>query len=106
MTHDMAKKFWNLYLEMASKGGAHVNMLSPTEDFKARAHAGEFDTLTDDQYYKTEEAASFWDYQPSQMAGIILLNALTRTDMSDVEIDEIAGILADASVRTDYYTEE
>lgn len=26
--------------------------------------------------------------------------------MSDVEIDEIAGILADASVRTDYYTEE
>ena len=95
---------------MASKDGAHVNMLSPTEDFKARAHAGEFDTLTDDQYYKTEadaeEAASFWDCQPSQMAGIILLNALARTDMSDVEIDEIAGILADASVRTDYYTEE
>ena len=50
-----------------SKDGAHVNMLSPTEDFKARAHAGEFDTLTDDQYYKTEadaeEAASFWDCQ-------------------------------------------
>lgn len=110
MTHDMAKQFWNLYLGMASKDGAHVNMLSPTEDFKARAHAGEFDTLTDDQYYKTEadaeEAASFWDCQPSQMAGIILLNALARTDMSDVEIDEIAGILADASVRTDYYTEE
>lgn len=110
MTHDMAKKFWNLYLGMASKDGAHVNMLSPTEDFKARAHTGEFDTLTDDQYYKTEadaeEAASFWDYQPSKMAGIILLNALARTDMSDVEIDEIAGILADASVRTDYYTEE
>lgn len=110
MTHDMAKKFWDLYLGMASKDGAHVNMLSPTEDFKARAHAGEFDTLTDDQYYKTEadaeEAASFWDCQPSQMAGIILLNALARTDMSDVEIDEIAGILADASVRTDYYTEE
>ena len=110
MTHDMAKQFWNLYLGMASKDGAHVNMLSPTEDFKARAHAGEFDTLTDDQYYKTEadaeEAASFWDCQPSQMAGIILLNALARTDISDVEIDEIAGILADASVRTDYYTEE
>lgn len=49
MTHDMAKQFWNLYLGMASKDGAHVNMLSPTEDFKARAHAGEFDTLTDDQ---------------------------------------------------------
>ena len=57
MTHDMAKQFWNLYLGMASKDGAHVNMLSPTEDFKARAHAGEFDTLTDDQYYKTEAAS-------------------------------------------------
>ncbi len=57
MTHDMAKQFWNLYLGMASKDGAHVNMLSPTEDFKARAHAGEFDTLTDDQYYKTEADA-------------------------------------------------
>lgn len=110
MTHDMAKQFWNVYIGMASKDGAHVNMLSPTEDFKARAHAGEFDTLTDDQYYKTEadaeEVASFWDYQPSQMAGIILLNALARTNMSDVEIDDIAGILADASVRTDYYEEE
>ena len=75
-----------------------------------RAHAGEFDTLTDDQYYKTaaeaEEISSFWNYQPSESAGKILLTALARTNMSDVEIDEIAGILADASVRTDYYEEE
>lgn len=110
MTHDMAKQFWNVYIGMVSKNGAHVNMLSPAKDFNARAHAGEFDTLTDDQYYKTaaeaEEISSFWNYQPSETAGKILLTALARTNMSDVEIDDIAGILADASVRTDYYEEE
>ena len=110
MTHNMAKQFWNVYLGMAGKDGAHVNMSNPVDDFKARAHAGEFDNLTDDQYYRkeadAEEVASFWDYKPSEMAGIILLNALAKTDISDVEIDGIAGILADASVRTDYYTEE
>ncbi len=110
MTHDMVKQFWNVYLGMAGKDGAHVNMSNPVDDFKARAHAGEFDKLTDDQYYRkeadAEELSSFWDYQPSEMAGIILLNALAKTDISDVEIDDIAGILADASVRTDYYTEE
>lgn len=110
MTHDMAKQFWNVYIGMVSKNGAHVKMLSPAKDFNARAHAGEFDTLTDDQYYKTaaeaEEISSFWNYQPSETAGKILLTALARTNMSDVEIDDIAGILADASVRTDYYEEE
>lgn len=110
MTHDMAKQFWKVYIGMAGKDGAHVNMSNPVDDFKERAHAGEFDKLTDDQYYRkeadAEEVASFWDYKPSEMAGIILLNALAKTDISDVEIDDIAGILADASVRTDYYTEE
>lgn len=110
MTHDMAKQFWNVYIGMASKNGANVNMLSPAKDFNTRAHAGEFDTLTDEQYYKTEaeveEISSFWNYQPSETAGKILLTALARTNMSDVEIDDIAGILADASVRTDYYEEE
>ena len=110
MTHDMAKQFWKVYIGMAGKDGAHVNMSNPVDDFKERAHAGEFDNLTDDQYYRkeadAEEVASFWDYKPSEMAGIILLNALAKTDISDVEIDDIAGILADASVRTDYYTEE
>lgn len=110
MTHDMAKQFWNVYIGMASKDGAHVNMSSPTEDFKARAHAGEFDRLTDDQYYQkeadAEEIASFWNYRHCETAGNILLNALARTDMSETEIDEIAGILADASARTDYYTAE
>ena len=110
MTHDMAKQFWNVYIGMASKNGANVDMFNPTDNFKASAHAGEFDALTDDQYYRkeaeAEEISSFWDCQPSEKAGIILLTALARTDMSDAEIDEIAGILADASVRTDYYTEE
>ena len=36
MTHDMAKQFWNVYIGMASKNGANVNMLSPAKDFNAR----------------------------------------------------------------------
>ena len=110
MTHDMAKQFWKVYIGMAGKNGMHANMSNPVDDFKASAHAGEFDKLTDDQYYRkeadAEELSSFWHYKPSETAGQILLNALAKTDISDVEIDGIAGILADASVRTDYYTEE
>lgn len=110
MTHDMAKQFWKVYIGMAGKNGMHANMSNPVDDFKASAHAGEFDKLTDDQYYRkeadAEELSSFWHYKPSETAGQILLNALAKTDISDVEIDDIAGILADASVRTDYYTEE
>ena len=37
MTHDMAKKFWNLYIGMASKNGANVDMFNPTDNFKASA---------------------------------------------------------------------
>ncbi len=110
MTHDMAKQFRKVYIGMAGKNGMHANMSNPVDDFKASAHAGEFDKLTDDQYYRkeadAEELSSFWHYKPSETAGQILLNALAKTDISDVEIDGIAGILADASVRTDYYTEE
>lgn len=110
MTHDMAKQFWKVYIGMAGKNGMHANMSNPVDDFKASAHAREFDKLTDDQYYRkeadAEELSSFWHYKPSETAGQILLNALAKTDISDVEIDDIAGILADASVRTDYYTEE
>ena len=110
MTHDMAKQFWKVYIGMAGKNGMHANMSNPVDDFKASAHAGEFDKLTDDQYYRkeadAEELSSFWHYKPLETAGQILLNALAKTDISDVEIDDIAGILADASVRTDYYTEE
>ncbi len=110
MTHDMAKQFWKVYIGMAGKNGMHANMSNPVDDFKASAHAREFDKLTDDQYYRkeadAEELSSFWHYKPLETAGQILLNALAKTDISDVEIDDIAGILADASVRTDYYTEE
>ena len=40
------------------------------------------------------------------MIGIILLNAIEKTNILYSEIDDIAEILADASVRTDYCTEE
>ena len=110
MTHGLAKQFWKVYIGMAGKNGMHANMSNPVDDFKASAHAREFDKPTDDQYYRkeadAEELSSFWHYKPLETAGQILLNALAKTDISDVEIDDIAGILADASVRTDYYTEE
>ena len=41
MTHDMAKQFWKVYIGMAGKDGAHVNMSNPVDDFKASAHAGD-----------------------------------------------------------------
>lgn len=39
------------------------------------------------------------------MVGTILLNAIAKTELSGFVIEKIAGILADATVRTDYCTE-
>ncbi|MGY3663139.1 MAG: hypothetical protein ACXAHE_04600 [Roseburia sp. 1XD42-69] len=70
MTHGLAKQFWKVYIGMAGKNGMHANMSNPVDDFKASAHAGEFDKLTDDQYYRkeadAEELSSFWHYKPSE----------------------------------------
>ena len=110
MKYHTAQRFWRAYIRMVNGGKAHVNMPNPAIDFTARAYAGDFDEMSDSDYEgrleDTEALTSFWDGSRQEAAGNILLNAIERTELSDYVVEKIAGILADASVRTDYCTEE
>lgn len=110
MKYNTAQRFWRAYLKMANRGKARVNMPNPAIDFTARAHAGDFDEIPDAEYEDrlddTEALSSFWDGNRHETAGTVLLNAIEKTELSDYVIEKIAGILADASVRTDYCPKE
>lgn len=110
MTFEMAQSFWRAYITMVNRNGARVSMFNPADDFTARAHMGEFDSLSDSEYGKrmddVQTLSLFWDNQHSEEIGNILLNAIVRTRILDTEIDSIVKILADASVNTDYFMEE
>lgn len=110
MKYNTAQRFWRAYIKMANKGKAHVNMPNPAIDFTARAHAGDFDEISESDYEgrigDTEALSSFWNGSRQEMAGKILLSAIAKTELSDFVVEKIAGILADASVRTDYCTKE
>ncbi len=110
MKYNTAQRFWRAYIRMANGGNAHVSMPNPAIDFTARAYAGDFDEMSDSDYAgrleDTEALTSFWDGSRQETAGSILLNAMEKTELSDYVIEKIAGILADASVRTYYCTEE
>ena len=110
MKYNTAQRFWRAYIKMANRGKSGVNMPNPAIDFTARAHAGDFDEIPDAEYEgrldDTEALSSFWNGSRQEMTGTILLNAISKTELSDFVIEKIAGILADASVRTDYSTKE
>lgn len=109
MTHGTAKQFWQDYFKLARAKATHIAMPNPGDTFCAQAYIGEFDEMPDDEYMEklkeTKEIASFWNQSHTETAMNVLLNALAKTDITDTEIDGIAGILADASVRSDYCAE-
>lgn len=106
MTHDTAKQFWKDFIKLACTKGTDVPMPNPVNTFCAQARIGAFDALSDDEYNKklkdTKELSLFWEHNPTETEKTIFLNALCKTDISDADIENIAEILADASVRSDY----
>lgn len=106
MTHDTAKQFWQDYIKLACTKGSDVPMLNPVNTIYAQARIGDFDALSDEEYNEklkdTKELSLFWEHNPTETEKTIFLNALCKTDISDADIENIAEILADASVRSDY----
>lgn len=106
MIRDTAKSFWSTYIKMVHRNDADYNMINPAVDFTAKAHAGEFDTLSDaeyeEKYEEIKELSSLWNDAHSDSVGNILLHAIAKTNLSETEINEIAEILADASAHTIY----
>ena len=106
MLREKALDFWKTYIGLMTKGGVDVPMTNPAVTFTADAKAGEYDELSDEEYYElldfTEELASFWKKNREATAGAVLLEALVNTDLSLSETDKLAQILAEASERKNY----
>ena len=106
MLREKALDFWKTYIGLMTKGGVDVPMTNPAVTFTADAKAGEYDDISDEEYYElldfTEELASFWKKNREATAGAVLLEALVNTDLSLSETDKLAQILAEASERKTY----
>ena len=106
MLREKAFDFWKTYIGLMTKGGVDVTMTNPAVTFTADAKAGEYDDISDEEYYElldfTEELASFWKKNREATAGAVLLEALVNTDLSLSETDKLAQILAEASERKTY----
>ena len=110
MTRNTAKQFWKEYIKLASTKGSDVTMLNPTHAFIKQIHMGIFDKISDEDFSRKNEdikdLSLFWDCSDTETAKNVLLNAISSTDISDMDISNIAGILASASVRSHYSTED
>ena len=106
MLREKAFDFWKTYIGLKTKCGVDVTMTNPAVTFTADAKAGEYDDISDEEYYElldfTEELASFWKKNREATAGAVLLEALVNTDLSLSETDKLAQILAEASERKTY----
>ena len=110
MTRSTAKQFWKEYIKLACSKGTNTTVLNPVHTFIQQSHMGIFDKISDKDFAKRrddiKELALFWDDSNTETAGNILFNALAKTNISDMDISNIAGILASASVRSYYSTED
>ena len=110
MKRQDAYEFWLTYMKLITKDGADIEMSNPLHDFKAQAHAGDFDELSDETYYeryeRAEEVASFWKGASEKSVGKIFLEALKQTPIGESEVKDLATMMAEISERTTYDWEE
>lgn len=106
MDRKSAEEFWNTYFGLIMHDGAASRMGNPCKEFEKQARIGEFDTLTDkeyyDRFYQVKEISTFWNNRSQVPAGRIFLEALSKTPLSHKEQKEIIATLVDASERIQY----
>ena len=110
MRRNAAKQFWTKYIKLACAKGTDITVLNPVHTFIQHAHMGIFDKISDKDFAKKQDdikdLSSFWDCRDTETAKNVLLNAMSLTDISDKDINTIAGVLASASVRSNHPTED
>lgn len=106
MTKDYAYAFWKKHLQIMSADGAATMVENLACEFTRRAKAGEYDSLTDEEYNialnDVEQIQTLWDNLPRRTVGEILLDALGRTKIYGGHLEKIADLLADCSLCSDF----
>lgn len=106
MKKGTAYDFWKSYIGLYTKNGASVKMENPAVDFTRRAKAGDFDEVSDEEYYKMldeiEELSSLWKRKKESTVENVLQMAIKNTPLEMDEVDALAEILSTASERQTY----
>ena len=106
MREQQAKDFWSVYLKLILRKGQETTIVNPFEEFRDSVAKGGYESVSDEEYAniydQVEELSVFWQQRPKDSVAHIVIEALSRTHLYEDEIQDIAGILAEASERTNY----
>ena len=106
MREQQAKDFWSAYLKLILRKGQETTIVNPFEEFRDSVAKGGYESVSDEEYAniydQVEELSVFWQQRPKESVAHIVIEALSRTHLYEDEIQDIAGILAEASERTNY----
>ena len=106
MREQQAKDFWSAYLKLILRKGQETTIVNPFEEFRDSVAKGGYESVSDEEYAniydQVEELSVFWQQRPKDSVAHIVIEALSRTHLYEDEIQDIAGILAEASERTNY----
>ena len=106
MREQQAKDFWSAYLKLILRKGQETTIVNPFEEFRDSVAKGGYESVSDEEYAniydQVEELSVFWQQRPKDSVAHIVIEALSRTHLYEEEIQDIAGILAEASERTNY----
>lgn len=106
MREQQAKDFWSAYLKLILRKGQETTIVNPFEEFRDSVAKGGYESVSDEEYAniydQVEELSVFWQQRPKDSVAHIVIEALSRTHLYEDEIQDIAGILAEASERINY----
>lgn len=101
-----ARKFWCRAIRLIEDGSPDLCLPNPAVEFTAAAKAGEYDSLSDEEYMEAledvEQLSALWNGTDRCAAGTLLLNALSRTRIDNRRLERIANQLAACSVGSQY----
>ena len=98
------RELYEELLRATSNGYRNRSIANPAVDFTKKAKAGDFDEMSDEEYYqaldKVNELNDVWQHRPSGQIGELLFTALENLTLSDSDVEDMAATLLCAYERS------
>ena len=104
MKIDNMRELYEELLRATSNGYRNRSIANPAVDFTKKAKAGDFDEMSDEEYYqaldKVNELNDVWQHRPSGQIGELLFTALENLTLSASDVEDMAATLLCAYERS------
>lgn len=98
------RELYEELLRASGNGYRNRSITNPAAEFTKRAKAGDFDQMSDEDYYqaldKVEKLNDVWQHRPSGVVGDLLLTALENLTLSESDVEDMAATLLCAYERS------